>query len=224
MNDRTKKILLWLLDLGINIAIIFILVLVIQKWIIAPFDISGSSMCNNLNVVNGECQNSYGEKIIINEAGYFFNDPERGEIVVFKASQTEDDKYFIKRVIGLPGDTIELKNGQVFLKKAESEEIIQLKEPYLNEQNQGNTNEFLSGFSVFEVPQDHYFLMGDNRVASTDSRSCFQSSISTNCKDHPENSFINRDDIRGKAWFVWWPLKNIRIIPHHIYEESLAEK
>ena len=105
MKEKTKKVLLWLLDLIINIGIIFVLVLVIQKWIIAPFDVSGASMCDTLNLINNECHNCYGEKIIINEAVYLFNEPERGDIVVFKVPNSEE-KYFIKRIIGLPGETV----------------------------------------------------------------------------------------------------------------------
>ena len=64
MKEKTKKILLWILDLGINLVIIFALVVVIQKWFVAPFDVSGASMCSTLNVIDGNCVNSYGEKII----------------------------------------------------------------------------------------------------------------------------------------------------------------
>lgn len=234
MKEKSKKILLWLLDLGVNIAIIFILVIVIQKWIIAPFDVSGASMCDTLNNISGKCTNSYGEKIIINEALYLFNSPERGDIVVFKVDEeNSDEKYFIKRVIGLPGDTVEIKGGHVYLKEKDSKEQIKLKEDYLNVNNNGNTKAYFSGFNVFKVPEDHYFVLGDNRQASTDSRSCFKSNISITCKDHPEEAFVERKAIRGKAWVVWWPLKYIRVLDHPDYPElkaiqadsaSLAEK
>lgn len=232
MKEKSKKILLWLLDLAINVAIIFILVLVIQKWIIAPFDVSGASMCDTLNNINGQCTNGYGEKIIINEAIYLFNDPERGDIVVFKIEDSEE-KYFIKRIIGLPGDKVEIKGGDVYLTPKGTKEKIKLKEDYLNAENRGNTKSYFSGFSVFNVPDDKYFVLGDNRQQSTDSRSCFQSNtanIAINCKDHPEEAFIERKTIRGKAWVVWWPLKNIRALTKTEYpeiqanSESLAEK
>lgn len=222
MKEKTKRILLWILDLTINIAIIFVLVMIIQKWVVAPFDVSGASMCDTLNFVDGECKNGYGEKIIINEAGYFFSEPERGEIVVFKApkdNEDEEEKYFIKRVIGLPGDTVEIKKGEVYVTPKGSKEPVKLTEEYLNSDNKGKTKTFFSGFSVFEVPENKYFLLGDNRKASTDSRSCFSSSISIDCKNSPEKAFISREDIRGKTWVVWWPLSNIRIIDHTEYTE-----
>lgn len=218
MEGKSKKILLWTADLAINIVIIIGLVFVIQTWIIAPFDVSGASMCNTLNIVEDQCQNGYGEKIIINEATYVFGEPVRGDIVVFKAP-IEEDKYFIKRIIGLPGDTIEIKNGEVFITQKGSNENIQIEEQYLNENNKGNTKTYFSEFGVFEVPEDKYFVMGDNRNASTDSRSCFAGTIDIDCKQHPEKAFVDRKNIRGKAWLVWWPLPNMRIVDHPEYPE-----
>ncbi len=230
MKNKTKKILLWVLDLGINIAIIVFLVLIIQTWIIAPFDVSGASMCDTLNYINNECRNGYGEKIIINEAGYIFSEPKRGDIVVFK-SPADEDKYFIKRIIGLPGETVEIKNGEVYITLKGAKESTKLEENYLNETNKGKTKNYFSNFSVFEVPENGYFLMGDNRQASTDSRSCFESSISLDCKNHVEKAFVSKDNIRGKAWIVWWPLNSIRTIKSAEYpelnqsnSESLEEK
>ncbi|MDA1061109.1 MAG: signal peptidase I [bacterium] len=228
MEEKKKKILLWLLDLGINIAIIIILVLVIQNWIIAPFDVSGSSMCDTLNYIDGECKSGYGEKIIINEATYVFNDPERGDVVVFKSPGTED-KYFIKRIIGVPGDTLEIKEGDVYIND------VKLKETYLNSTNRGNTKSYFSDFNVFNVPEDKYFLMGDNRNSSRDARTCFRNEIDLDCKNNPDEAFVEKSEIRGKAWVVWWPLSNIKILSHHKYfelelsedqenSESLAEK
>ena len=221
MNEKSKKILLWLVDLVINIGIIFVLVIVIQKWIIAPFDVSGSSMCDTLNLIDGECESSYGEKIIINEAGYKIGEPERGDIVVFKApgDPNEEEKYFIKRIIGLPNDVVEIKNGEVYITPNGKRKSIKINEPYLNLENKGKTKIYFSDFSVFTVPESQYFLLGDNRHSSTDSRSCFQSSLAINCKNTPEKAFIYKKDIRGKTWVVWWPLKNIRIIEHQDYPE-----
>ncbi|MBI2634843.1 signal peptidase I [Candidatus Peregrinibacteria bacterium] len=220
MKENQKKILLWVLDLAVNLAVIIILVVVIQKWIIAPFDVSGSSMCDTLNLIEGECHKGEGEKIIINEATYAFGEPQRGEIVVFKADAKEE-KYFIKRIIGIPGDKIELKGGNVFIND------IRLEENYLNPENKGRTEPFFSDFSTFNVPEGKYFLLGDNRIASTDSRSCFQSSISLECKNSPEKAFVEKEHIRGRAWFVWWPLGNIRLLYQAEYPElsaSLEEK
>ena len=216
MQKIQKKIALWILDLTINIAIIFVLVIVIQKWIIAPFDVHGSSMCDTMNFIDGECQSGIGEKIIINEALYLFNEPERGDVVVFN---TEDsgDKFYIKRVIGQPGETVEIKDGEVYVTTIERE-IIQLDETYLNIDNKGNTKVYYSDMSVFEVPEEHYFLLGDNRKGSTDSRTCFNGGgLTLDCKNSPEKAFVHKDYIRGKASVVWWPLSNIRLIEDFKY-------
>lgn len=224
MEEKNKKILLWVLDLGINIAIILVLVLVIQKWIIAPFDVFGASMCDTLNQINGECKKGYGEKIIINEATYVFNDPDRGEIVVFLAPGYED-KYFIKRVIGLPGDKVEVKNGNVYVND------IEINEPYLSVKNKGKTEPYFGNLTEFHVPTDHYFLLGDNRNESTDSRSCFSNPLSVSCVDDQGNAYVSKESIRGKAWLTWWPLSKMRILDTPSYpelqevnSESLEEK
>lgn len=230
MTEKTKKILLWIFDLAINLAIIFGLVLIIQKWLIAPFDVSGASMCDTLNIIDGKCVNEYGEKIIINEATYLFNEPERGDIVVFKADK-DIDKYFIKRVIGLPEETVEIRNGYIYITKKGETSSTKLEENYLNLTNKGNTRPYFSDMTVFEVPENNYFLLGDNRSSSTDSRSCFISSIKDSCKSDSTKAFIPRAQIRGKAWVVWWPLSNIRILQDGEYveldqinSESLEEK
>lgn len=223
MEEKKKKLLLNILDIVANVVFILVLVLVIQKWIIAPFDVSGSSMCNTMNFIDDKCISGKGEKIIINEAVYLFNKPERGDIVVFKATE-QVDKYLIKRVIGLPGETIEIKNGEIYVTPAGDTQSYLLEEPYLSEENIHHTQPHIPGIETFNVPENSYFLLGDNRNASTDSRSCFASSLSNDCKLHPEDSFISRENIRGKAWVAWWPFSKLRVIPHQEYSESLDEK
>ncbi len=85
------------------------------------------------------------------------------------------------------------------------------------------------------MPEGKYFLLGDNRNASRDARTCFRNDIDLKCKDNPEQAYVEKNDIRGKAWIIWWPLSNIRILDQHKYpelteveaqenSESLAEK
>lgn len=239
MKKRAKQILLYILDLALNLVVIFILVIVIQRWIIAPFDVSGASMCDTLNHINGQCVNDYGEKIIINEATYLITEPKRGDIIVFKTEDKtgdfslkemiglSDDKYFIKRVIGLPGETVEIKNGKVYITEVGAKEEYELNEEYLNEENSENTKAYFSDLTVFTIPEKSYFVLGDNRRSSTDSRSCFQSRIDQSCKDIPGASYVKEEFIRGKAWLVWWPFSNIRTMEmpsYAINSPSLEEK
>ncbi len=213
MKLNPTNIALWFLDIGINVAIIFGLVFAIQSWIIAPFDVSGASMCNTFNYIDNKCETNFGEKIIINEATYLFNEPKRGEVVVFKTPNT-DEKYLIKRIIGLPGETVEIRDGKIYIREENSLEYNELKESYLNEDNFENTEPYFSNLTTFKVPENSYFMLGDNRKSSTDSRSCFSSTIDIDCVQTPEKSFVSKEYIRGRAWIVWWPLSNLRIVKY----------
>jgi len=216
MKPHIKKILLEVLDYLINFVVIFAIVFGVQAWIIAPFDIFGPSMCDTLNNLKNTCQSGYGEKILLNEFFYKRGDPKRGDIVVFK-SPSDNTKYFIKRVIGLPGETIDIKNGEVYLTKKDEKISHKIDESYLNEINKGKTKTYFSNFAHFEVPEDKYFVMGDNRIASTDSRSCFEGTLSLKCQENPESAYIDKENIRGKAMLVWWPIKTAKLLKNPIY-------
>ncbi|PKM66203.1 MAG: signal peptidase I [Firmicutes bacterium HGW-Firmicutes-2] len=121
-----------------------------------------------------------GDRLIANRLAYRGADPERGEIVVF--IQHEDEgKLYIKRLIGLPGETIQIIDGVVYV------DGIILIEPYLNE-NLDNGN-----YGPYNVPEDYYFFLGDNRCNSKDSRLW-------------KDPYIGTDDIVGKAIFKYFPV------------------
>jgi len=143
--------------------------------------------------------------------------PKRGDIIVFHPPQTNDE-FFIKRVIGLPGETVQLKNGKVYVFNKEHPEGFELKESYLNTVNAGNTHPYRDDLTVFEVPKDKYFVMGDNRVASSDARSCFKEKAGGEiCKGSNESSYLGLDHIEGKAWLVLWPLSKLSVLPDPQY-------
>lgn len=173
-----------------DLIIIIVIVLLVRTFIGMPFKISGPSM-----------NSSYYDRefIIVDRLSYIFSDPRRWDVVVFKPWVDKRKKYFIKRIIGVPGDIIKLENGDVFLKKANTSDFQLLDEPYLNSENNGFT--YVGNKNVwsteFEVPEGSYFVMWDNRNHSSDSRNCFnRCDISSN--------YISEWSITGKVFVDLW--------------------
>lgn len=159
----------WLRDLVISVAVaVFIIVFLYQ-----PVKVEGTSMLPGL-----EDQ----ERIFINKFVYRWEPIGRGDIVVFRYPR-DTSKSYIKRVIGVPGDRVRMDDGQVFVNGR------QLSETYV-------PNEFFDhrSFSEFTVPADSYFLLGDHRSMSNDSR---------------EFGPVERRYIYGKAVFVYWPVDKV---------------
>ena len=130
-----------------------VIILPIRYFIIQPFFVLGASMEPNF-------QN--GDYLIINEIGYHLDKPHRGDVIVFKYPNNPS-QYYIKRVIGLPGEVVIISDNSVSIKNKENPDGFELKEDYLsNMETYGNISRTL-GF-------DEYFVLGDNRGASSDSR------------------------------------------------------
>ncbi|HEC92184.1 MAG TPA: signal peptidase I [Candidatus Atribacteria bacterium] len=122
------------------------------------------------------------ERLIANKISYRFESPERGEIIIFRPPIGIKRNY-IKRIIGVPGDKIEIINGEVYLNDEK------LEEPYVKYKSFENLPAFI-------VPPDSYFVLGDNRSNSSDSRYW---------------GFVPRKNVVAKAWIVFWPLNKIRL-------------
>ncbi len=135
-------------------ALSLLIVIPIRTFIAQPFLVSGGSMKPTF---------IDGEYLIIDELSYRFNDPERGQVIVFKYPN-DPSKYFIKRIIGLPGELIDVENGKVTITNKEHPEGFVLTEPYINEATWGYRN------IKMQLDEKDYFVMGDNRNASSDSR------------------------------------------------------
>jgi signal peptidase I len=161
----------WVRDLAFSVLIAVILIVFIYQ----PVKVEGTSMQPAL---------ADQERIFINKFTYHFGlgDIQRGDMVVFWFP-LDQNKSYIKRVIGVPGDIVRIEAGTVFVNNQE------LNEPYV-------PDEFRDRVSYKErpVPDGQYFVLGDHRNSSSDSRTW---------------GFVQRDAIYGKAVFVYWPLANI---------------
>lgn len=147
------------------------------------FQVRGSSMQPTLD---------NGQYLLIGKLTYWIKPPERGDIIVFHPPTNPREDY-IKRIIGLPGETIEIKRGQIWA------DGILLEEPYIT--RQGNYS------GAWQLGDDEYFVLGDNRNNSSDSHSW---------------GVLPEDNIVGKAWFSYWPPDEWGTLEHYTFPESEA--
>lgn len=166
--------------------IVFIVVVVVASYLIVTFvgqrtKVSGSSMETTL---------SSGDQLIVDKISYRFRDPKRYDIVVFPY-RYEENTYYIKRIIGLPGETVQIVDGMVYINGSP------LNEHYGNEviEDPGSAAEPIT------LGDDEYFVLGDNRNNSQDSRA---SNV----------GLIHRDELLGRAWVRIWPLDQFGVIKH----------
>lgn len=190
-----RSILFHVFDVTLNIVIIVAIVAIIRTFVVSPFQIEGNSMVDTL---------VHKEYIVINKFRYLFREPQRGDIVVFRPP-TDLSKYYVKRVIGLPGETVVVRDGNVYIRRGGQD--VKVNEPYLSTMNQGKTFRYpvQSGDTseeTFQVPQGQYFLLGDNRQGSLDSRSFAY------VGGH-ETAYVPEDNIKGSVWFVALPITKI---------------
>ena len=177
MKEIIKELAGWLL---------YIVLIIAFTWFVVTFvgqrtEVSGSSMETTL---------SDKDQLIVDKMTYRFRDPKRYDIVVFPY-QYQDNTYYIKRIIGLPGETVQILSGMVYI------DGMRLDEHYGNEimENPGIAEEPLT------LGEDEYFVLGDNRNNSSDSRAS-------------DVGLIHRKDLIGRAWIRVWPLSQIGVIYH----------
>ena len=157
-NNSTKDFILpkFLLDILIDVAIVVLMVVVIRLFLFAPFQVHGQSMCDTFNVFNGECYSGDGEYVLTSRLSTWDildwspTSIQRGDVVIFLAPYTEQKEYYIKRVIGLPGETVKVEDGYVYVED-EDGNFVQLEETYLNGDNYGNTNPHRTTSQIFAV-------------------------------------------------------------------------
>lgn len=135
--------------------IALLIVIPIRLYVAQPFIVSGASMEPTFN---------NGQYVIVDQLSYrIFKDPERGEVIIFRFPNNPS-KFYIKRIIGLPGDTVTLRGKTVLISNDLNLDVFELTEPYLDEVK--TRNDFLTT----TLDEDEYFVLGDNRRASSDSR------------------------------------------------------
>ena len=177
MKEIIKELAGWLL---------YIVLIIAFTWFVVTFvgqrtEVSGSSMETTL---------SDKDQLIVDKMTYRFRDPKRYDIVVFPY-QYQDNTYYIKRIIGLPGETVQILSGMVYI------DGMRLDEHY--------GNEMMENPCIAEEPltldENEYFVLGDNRNNSSDSRAS-------------DVGLIHRKDLIGRAWIRVWPLSQIGVIHH----------
>lgn len=143
----------------------------------------------NAQIPSGSMENTImtGDRVFGNRLAYTFKDPERFDIIIFKYPDDES-QLFIKRIIGLPGETVEIRDGHIYINGSDTPlEDVETKEP------------MEGSFGPYTVPEGCYFVMGDNRNNSRDSR-------------YWEHTFVTEDEILGKAVFRYWPLNKMKFL------------
>ena len=184
-NDMRKEVLSWVRMFVIVIAVVFVL----TQFVIINVRVPSGSMENTIMT---------GDRLIGFRFSYWFDEPQRGDIILFSYPVDEKQTY-IKRVIGLPGETVEIRDGKIYIDGASEP----LKEDYLKEtwtwENDGYT---------FKVPEGCYFVMGDNRNDSEDGRLWAQIALNEGKASTPEEaeqySYVKKDEIKGKAIFKYY--------------------
>jgi len=172
----------------VTIAVIAGVIILILQAVMQKFIVDGPSMDYTLR---------NGQQLMVNKIIYSLHEPERGDIIVFHPPEEIDTDDYIKRIIGLPGETILIVEGKVFIHKKDGS-ILELDEPYI-------TNKSTRSLAEFEIPEGEYFVMGDNRINSADSRNGWT---------------LERENIIGKAWITVWPPSIWGLIPNHDFDKE----
>ena len=184
-----RKIYSFFVDILQTLLLAAAVFLVVYVFLFRPFQVNGNSMHPNF---------FDKEYVLTNIISLRFEDPKIGDVIVFKAP-LDSDKDYIKRVIATPGDKVLIKNGSVYLNGKTLDESS-----YLNASIKTNAGSFLKEGQEVIAAKDEYFVLGDNRPYSSDSR---------------EWGFVPRESIIGESFFVYWPLKSMGLIKNPFIED-----
>ena len=187
IEARGQKIGSTLWDTIKFIVLALIIVTPIRMFIAQPFIVSGSSMDPTF---------ATGQYLIVDELSYHLGDPKRGDVIILRYPN-DTKKFFIKRVIGLPHETVEIQNGTVTIKNMEHPEGFAMSEPYIKYTKNDTMTKMLG--------EGEYFVMGDNRAASSDSRYW---------------GVVPRDLVVGRALVRLLPIASAAVLPGNYNNET----
>ena len=181
----------FLVELIKTAVIVLVFAYLIRVFVLQPYIVDGTSMFPEFH---------NGDYLLVDKLTYRFEAPKRGDIIVFKYPKDTSFNY-VKRIIGLPGDTIRIENSKVYVYDSANPNGAPLTEPYVLP---GNTTlpDSGTGQSEFVVPANNYFVLGDNRMGSSDSR---------DWGDVPDS------DVIGRVLVLAYPFDRISIYPHATY-------
>lgn len=185
-----KNFFSFVLELLKVVVISLAIIIPIRYFLIQPFYVKGASMEPNFHD---------HEYLIIDEISYRFNQPKRGDIVVFRYPR-DPQEYFIKRVIGLPGEKVEIKDGRIKIYNQDNVDGFLLSENYLPQETKTYGG---LGQEQVQMENDEYFVMGDNRNSSKDSRSFGP---------------VDRSFITGRVLLRGWPLNKLDLFKTPEYQ------
>ncbi len=172
-----REVLGWIICLAVLCAAVYLVV----HYVAEQTEVTGESMYPAL---------SDGDHLIVDKISYRFSDPKRFDVVVFPF-RYQEDTFYIKRIIGLPGETVQIYDGEIYI----NGKVLKESFGYGEIKNPGLASEPVT------LGEQEYFVLGDNRPGSTDSR-------------EPSVGNIARSEIVGKAWFRIWPLDRLGFLKH----------
>ncbi len=188
MNNM-RNFLSFVFELVKIVVISLVIIIPIRYFLIQPFYVKGASMEPNFHD---------HEYLIIDEITYRFKDPQRGDIIVFRYPRNPQE-YFIKRIIALPGEKIQIKNGVVTIFNDFYSDGIELEELYL----ESGTKTYSLNDEIISIDENEYYVLGDNRNSSKDSRSF---------------GVVNESFVTGRVLLRGWPFNKIHLFDSPVYE------
>ena len=182
LNNVLKAILAFFVDFIETAVVALSLFVIMYIFLFQPHQVKGESMYPNFH------DRDY---LLTNKLTYRFKEPHRGDVIVFKAPQNRNYDY-IKRIVGLPGETVKVTNGKVYINNLPLNETS-----YLDKDLETLAGLFLTEGKSYTIPENEYLVMGDNRGHSSDSK---------------DWGTVPKENIIGVAWFRYWPVNSVGIL------------